>query len=310
VKKNFSEITALVVGDLMLDAYVYDKKNRKSPEADVPIVLEENIKYFAGGSGNVVNNIKALGANVIPVGVLGDDPQAEKLIKIFHSSEIKTDNIIQSKNLDTTIKKRIFIKNEQFVRVDRDMENINSEIHKKIFINVQKNIEFCDIVILSDYEKGSLPEDLCKSIIDLALERKIPVIVDPKKTKIHCYSNSYAITPNLNEAIKLSGSKDTNRIIAFFQRTINKNNIKYILFKNGKEGITLITKNYIKKFEALNVKNPDVAGAGDTVISTFSLLVAAEYNIEDCVKLANIAAGKAVGKKHTSIVEVDEIFKD
>tara|TARA_A100001015_G_scaffold317559_1_gene434871 strand:- start:294 stop:1226 length:933 start_codon:yes stop_codon:yes gene_type:complete len=310
VKKNFSKITALVVGDLMLDAYVYDRKNRKSPEADVPIVLEENIKYFAGGAGNVIMNIKALGAKVIPIGVLGDDLHAERLITIFHNSEIKTDNIIQSKNLNTTIKKRIFIKNEQFVRLDKDIENIDDEIHKKIFINVQKNIEFCDIVILSDYEKGSLPEDLCKSIIELAIERKIPVIVDPKKNKIQCYNHSYAITPNLNEAIKLSGSKDINRIIAFFQRTINKNNIKYILFKNGREGITLITKNYIKKFEALNVKNPDVAGAGDTVISTFSLLVAAEYNIEDCVKLANIAAGKAVGKKHTSIVEIDEIFKD
>ena len=276
----------------------------------MPIVLEENIKYFAGGSGNVIMNIKALGANVIPVGVLGDDSQAERLIKIFHNSEIKTDNIIQSKNFNTTIKKRIFIKNEQFLRLDKDIKNIDGQIHKKIFINVQKNIEFCDIVILSDYEKGALPEDLCKSIIELAIERKIPVVVDPKKNKIQCYNNSYAITPNLNEAIKLCGSKDINRIIAFFQRTIKKNNIKNILFKNGKEGITLIAKNYIKKFEALNVKNPDVAGAGDTVISTFSLLVAAGYNIEDCVKLANIAAGKAVGKKHTSIVKIDEIFKD
>ena len=254
MKKNFSKITVLVVGDLMLDAYVYDKKNRKSPEADVPIVLEENIKYFAGGSGNVIMNIKALGANVIPIGVLGDDLQAERLITIFHNSEIKTDNIIQSKNLNTTTKKRIFIKNEQFVRLDKDIDNIDGEIHKKIFINVQKNIEFCDILILSDYEKGSLPEDLCKSIIELAIERNIPVIVDPKKTKIQCYSNSYAITPNLNEAIKLSGSKNIDRIITFFQRTIKKNNIKYILFKNGKEGITLITKNYLKNLRHLMLK--------------------------------------------------------
>ena len=308
MNKDFSQVTALVVGDLMLDIYIYDNKNKKSPEADIPLVLEEDSNYYAGGSGNVVMNIKSMGGNPIPIGVIGKDCSAYRLKKIFEDSGIDTSNIIKSKESHTTTKKRIFINGEQYLRLDNDQKTINKKISNALYQLVKIYISRCNILILSDYEKGVLTADMCKKIIQLARKQKIPVIIDPKKEKIDCYAGAYVVTPNFKEAKKMSGLYNKKDIIEFFKKHIEKNDITYVLLKNGSEGMTLISKDYSKDFTALKVDSPDVTGAGDTVVSTLSLLISAGNEIEDCVKYSNIAAGLVVSKNETASIEIDEVF--
>ena len=293
----------------MLDIYVHDNEGRISPEKNVPLIFEKNLNYYLGGAGNVVKNIKAMNGNVIPVSVIGKDRAGKILKDILLNSQIDISNIIESSVVNTTTKKRIYVNGNQYLRIDKDSDFSSKNIQTKIYSNVEKNISRSDIVILSDYEKCVLTEDLCIKIINLAKEKNVKVIIDPKKNNIHCYSGAYAITPNFKEASKISGSSNFQEIIHYFQKVIFENDIKYVLLKNGDKGITLIEKSSFKHFKAIKVNKPDVAGAGDTVISTFALLLAAGNDIDNCVKYSNIAAGIVVSKKETASLEIDEIFK-
>ena len=308
MKKNFSELTSLVIGDLMLDIYVHDNEGRESPEKNIPLIFEKNLNYYPGGAGNVIKNIKTMKGNVIPVGVIGKDMAGKKLKDIFRNDQIDISNIIESSDVNTTTKKRIYINGNQYLRIDNDSNFSNKDIQSKIYSNVEKNISSSDIVILSDYEKCVLTEDLCIKIINLAKEKNVKVIIDPKKNNIHCYSGAYAITPNFKEAMKISHLSNLQEMILYFQKVIVENEIKYVLLKNGDMGMTLIKKNSFKHFEAEKVEKPDVAGAGDTVISTFSLLLAAGNDIDNCVKYSNIAASLVVSKNETASIEIDEVF--
>jgi len=293
---DFSDIKVLLIGDFMIDHYITGSSNRMSPEAPVPVVIPKKDYSIPGGAGNVAMNLSLLGANVTCVGCAGNDIWGKKLLSILKNGDIKTEGIELIDDHPTTLKQRIYSDGKQVARLDTEK-----------IINWQPNAEVqqnYDIIILSDYNKGVL-SNLWFDINNLE-----NVIVDPKKDSFNHYRGANIITPNLNELKKASNIdiKDDKSIVDACNQLIKENNFNYIVAKKGDQGMTIIGKdNFVKHIKAYTVENPDVTGAGDTVISALSLVYAQTKDIELSVKIANAAAAIVVGKPGTATVTIDEI---
>jgi D-glycero-beta-D-manno-heptose-7-phosphate kinase len=305
---NFSNQVGIVIGDFMLDEYLYTKFIKDSPECNAPVVGINQSNHFAGGAGNVVMNLNALGVKVIPVGCVGDDEKGKKLLDIFRSNDINTNYIQCSSNVSTTHKKRLYVDNIQKVRIDSDSNYSNlKNIHSSILKNLSKLIQSCNFLILSDYNKSLITKDFSHRVISVCNELDIPVIVDPKKESLEYYQGASTITPNEKEAKLLYNSESMEHLIPFFQKEIVRLNIESVLFKVGKDGMIVITKDYIKKIKGIDVRNPDVTGAGDTVISIFSIMLSLNNSLIDCATVANIGASLVVAKEETATVSYSEL---
>ena len=293
---DFSDIKVLLIGDFMVDHYIIGTSNRRSPEAPVPVVISEKDYSIPGGAGNVAMNLSLLGANVTCVGCAGNDIWGKKLLSILKNEGIKTEGIELIDNHPTTLKQRIYSEGKQVVGLDTEK-----------IINWQSNVEVqhnYDIIILSDYNKGVL-NNLWFDIKNLE-----NVIVDPKKDSFNHYRGANIITPNLNELKKASNIdiKDNKSIVDACNQLIKENNFQYIVAKKGDQGMSIVgANNFVKYIKAHTVENPDVTGAGDTVISTLSLAYAQTKDIELSAKIANAAAAIVVGKTGTATVTIDEI---
>ena len=293
---DFSDIKVLLIGDFMIDHYIIGSSNRMSPEAPVPVVIPEQDYSIPGGAGNVAMNLSLLGANVTCVGCAGNDIWGKKLLSILKNEGIKTEGIELIDDHPTTLKQRIYSDGKQVARLDTEK-----------IINWQPNAEVqqnYDIIILSDYNKGVL-SNLWFDINNLE-----SVIVDPKKDSFNHYRGANIITPNLNELKKASNIdiKDDKSIVDACNQLIKENNFNYIVAKKGDQGMTIIGKdNFVKHIKAYTVENPDVTGAGDTVISALSLVYAQTKDIELSAKIANAAAAIVVGKPGTATLTIDEI---
>ena len=293
---DFSDIKVLLIGDFMVDHYIVGTSNRVSPEAPVPVVIPKKDYSVPGGAGNVAINLSLLGANVTCIGCVGNDIWGEKLLSILKNESIKTEGIELVDDHPTTLKQRIYSDGKQVARLDTEK-----------IINWQPNSELqqnYDIIILSDYNKGVL-NNLWFDINSLD-----NVIVDPKKDSFNHYSGSNIITPNLNELKKASNLdiNDDKSIVNACNQLIKENNFKYIVAKKGDQGMTIVgANNFVKHVKAHSVDNPDVTGAGDTVISVLSLAYAQTKDIELSAKIANAAAAIVVGKIGTATVTIEEI---
>ena len=293
---DFSDIKVLLIGDFMIDHYIIGSSNRMSPEAPVPVVIPKQDYSIPGGAGNVAMNLSLLGANVTCVGCAGNDIWGKKLLSILKNEGIKTEGIELIDDHPTTLKQRIYSDGKQVARLDTEK-----------IINWQPNAEVqqnYDIIILSDYNKGVL-SNLWFDINNLE-----SVIVDPKKDSFNHYRGANIITPNLNELKKASNIdiKDDKSIVDACNQLIKENNFNYIVAKKGDQGMTIIGKdNFVKHIKAHTVENPDVTGAGDTVISALSLAYAQTKDIELSAKIANAAAAIVVGKPGTATVTINEI---
>ncbi len=294
---NFQSIKVLVVGDLMIDNYIMGSSSRLSPEAPVPVILPTNNYSIAGGAANVAMNMSSLGAKVSCAGVLGNDPWGKKLFSILNKEGIDCKHIDRIKNFNTTLKQRIYSNNKQIARIDSE-EYLK---HKCSFMD--KSFDNYDIVVLSDYNKGVLTTDWFKK------PENTTVFLDPKKSFIN-FNQCDIITPNLNELKQLSGDDITSEddIKESCDKILKKYNLKYIIAKRGDEGITIIGKNnYVKHLKARFVKNADVTGAGDTVISSISLAFAVTNDIVKSTEFAISASALAVSKPGTATVTINEI---
>jgi len=292
---DFSDIKVLVIGDFMIDHYFVGKSNRISPEAPVPVVLLKKEYSIPGGAGNVAMNLRAMGANVACLGVVGDDIWGEKLLSLLKSNGININGIDIIKDHPTTLKQRIYSDGKQVARLD--IEKIIDWKSNPML----KNIGNYDVCILSDYNKGVIKN----ANIDTNI-----LIVDPKKDDFSLYSNANIVTPNINELQKASSIniKDDQSIIAACNELIRKNNFDYIVAKKGEKGMTVVGKNnFVKHISAQYVDSPDVTGAGDTVISALSIAYAKTQDIELSARFANNAAAIAVSKSGTATVTIDEI---
>lgn len=294
---NFMDIKVLVIGDLMIDNYVIGSSSRLSPEAPVPVVKPETNYSLAGGAANVAMNLSSLGANVSCAGVVGNDLWGKKLISILKKEGINVNYIDIIKNFKTTLKQRIFSNGEQILRID------NEEFFEKKCSFMNENFDDFDIIILSDYDKGILTKSWFNKPKDSI------VCLDPKKSLIN-FNQCDIITPNLNELKELSGKNINSEsdIISSSKKILNDHSLKYIVAKRGDKGITIIGSNdYVQHFKARHVENPDVTGAGDTVISSISLAYVITEDIAQSAEFAINASALSVSKIGTATVTIDEI---
>ena len=295
MKLDFSDINILLVGDFMLDHYIMGTSDRISPEAQVPVVIPKEEYSIPGGAGNVAMNLSAMGANVTCLGVVGDDIWGEKLLSLLSNKGINIDDITIIKDHATTLKKRIYSNGKQVARLDT--EQIID--WKQNFLS--KNLRNYDACIVSDYNKGVIRN----ANIDTNI-----LLVDPKKDDFSVYRNAHIITPNLNELQKATSVNitDDQSIIDSCTDLINKYNFGYIVAKKGDRGMTIVGKNnFIQHITPHHVKNPDVTGAGDTVIAVLSTVYAQTKDIELSTRIANKAAAIVVGKSGTVAINLDDL---
>ena len=297
---DFSDVKVLVVGDFMIDHYIIGESNRMSPEAPVPVVVPRKEYSIPGGAGNVAMNISTLGSEVTCLGVIGNDFFGKELIKIFNENNISSKYIETIENYSTTVKQRIYCNGIQVARVDKE-EPLNWNPNQSA-----NSLDFSDydVIILSDYDKGVLIRPW------FFKPKNTNVILDPKSGYEHLFINSNIITPNLNELKKISGMNINNNdsIVNACNKLMKENTFDYIIAKKGDKGMTIVgNQNFIKHIEPHRVDNPDVTGAGDTVIAALSIAYAKTNDIEFSAKFANAAAAIAVDKTGTASVTIDEI---
>ncbi len=296
-KKVFSEFNnkrVLIIGDAMIDAYMWGGINRMSPEAPVPIVEIQKHETRLGGSANVALNIQSLEAKPILCSVIGNDMHGKLFLDLMHKSNLSTEGILISKKRRTTLKTRVIANEKHQLRVDEE-DTKPIELENKFINKIKEHISSCDVVIFQDYNKGTLTQNVIKEIITTANELNIPTIVDPKKINFNNYKNCTVFKPNLSEikeGMKIDfNSNNQNEINEVTNKLLNKLQAKAILLTMSEKGISIT---YNKEFEytpAFQRKIIDVSGAGDTVISVASLCLTTEMNFKILSKLSSLAGG-------------------
>ncbi|MCG3719226.1 D-glycero-beta-D-manno-heptose-7-phosphate kinase, partial [Aliarcobacter butzleri] len=301
----------LVIGDLMIDHYLWGSCDRISPEAPVQVVNVKKESSVLGGAGNVINNLFTLGATVDVISVIGDDNVANELKSLLEKIKISTSNLIVENNRKTSKKSRLIASQQQVLRYDMEsIDDINEESHKKIVSNLEKNIKKYSSIILSDYGKGVLTTKLTQDIINIANKNSVKVLVDPKGKDYSKYKGSYTLTPNKKEAQEATNIdiKDENSLINALKNLKEKCDLEVSLITLSEQGIAIFDENLtIKPTVAREVY--DVTGAGDTVIASIAFALGNDLNINEAVSFANLAAGVVVGKLGSATTTLDEIYE-
>jgi D-beta-D-heptose 7-phosphate kinase / D-beta-D-heptose 1-phosphate adenosyltransferase len=308
---KFDKCRLLVVGDLMLDEYLWGEVDRISPEAPVQVVAIQKEDFALGGAGNVVNNAVALGAKVSVVGVVGTGRNGQLLLKRFNELGVDTAGIIQEPDRATTQKTRIIAANQHVLRIDRETKkDISVLTLEKMIRLIEDKLPDIDVVLISDYGKGLITKNLLSKVTASAKKHKKMIIVDPKGLDFSKYSGVSLLTPNKKEAALASGVEINNE--SSLEKAANKIlkniSLENLLITCGKDGMVLFEKNkkpFRVKTEARQVF--DVSGAGDTVLAVFGLAVASGTSIQNSVAVANTAAGIVVGKVGTATVSKQEL---
>ena len=298
----------LVVGDIILDQYVYGETNRISPEAPVPIVKVNNTEERPGGAANVALNVASLGPNTYLLGVTGNDEASKRLESILTKKNVKCHFVYQD-NYPTITKRRVLSQHQQLIRLDYDSDTktVKTDGFVEKYIELLKQ---ADIVILSDYAKGGLID--IKTLIKHAKVKNIPVLVDPKSKDFNCYKNASILTPNEKEFKIVVGNFETDNVLTEKAEALLKNlNLDALLITRGEKGMALIQKSgkaiYLK---AETHEVFDVTGAGDTVIAVLAVAIVSNLNLETATSLANTAAGLVVEKLGTATISADEINRN
>lgn len=301
---NFSKATVLVVGDVMLDRYWFGDASRVSPEAPVPIVNIKNIDNRPGGAGNVALNIATLGAKPILLGITGHDQDAALLEQQLTAASVIHD-LCKLEALSTIIKLRVISRHQQLLRMDFE-ESLATAEHDVLLKRFQTHLAKANLVILSDYKKGTLANP--QPLIQMARAQNIPVLVDPKGNDFSIYQHANIITPNYKEFEAIVGPCHSEQDILDKGRALlTKYQMDTLVVTRGESGMTIIQQNNIAHFPAYAREVLDVTGAGDTVISTLGASVAAGLPLEQATGLANLAASLAVGKLGAATVSVPEL---
>ncbi|MHB8844617.1 MAG: D-glycero-beta-D-manno-heptose-7-phosphate kinase [Nitrospirota bacterium] len=304
---RFPKTRVLVVGDVVMDHYVWGSVSRISPEAPVPVVNVTRETVLLGGAANVVNNIRSLGGEVGICGVIGHDEAGKQLQHLLHAQEIMTDGLIVEPSRPTTIKTRVIAHQQQIVRFDRETkEGISRETHRRIFDHVAERAgNGLDAIVISDYCKGVVTQGLVRDIVRLARKRGIIVSVDPKVRHFGIYSGVTILTPNTKEAALGSRIEieDEDSLLRAGKSLLKRLACTAVLITRGEHGMSLFEKSgRITHIPTMAREVFDVTGAGDTVISTLTLAMAAGAKISDAARLSNYAAGIVVGVVGTATV--------
>ncbi len=309
---RFPTASVLCIGDVMLDRFVYGAVERISPEAPIPVLHVEREKAMLGGAGNVVANIAALGAQAVLLSVVGQDAAGQDVSRLLSAAGI-TAALIDTPERQTTVKSRFVCGTQQVLRVDREKtEAITADVREALLARAAALIPAAGAVILSDYGKGVLTDEVIAAIIALAQKAGKRVIVDPKGTDFSRYRGAAAVTPNRKELELATGMKAAtdDAVRAAAMKVIVNCGIENVLATRSKDGMALISTAMPPLYIPAHVHEIyDVSGAGDTVIATFSTALAAGAEMPVAAWLSNIAAGIVVGKPGTATARPDEIEK-
>jgi D-beta-D-heptose 7-phosphate kinase/D-beta-D-heptose 1-phosphate adenosyltransferase len=295
--KKFRNKKILVVGDLMLDQYIWGKVSRISPEAPIPVVDVNREDSKPGGAANVILNLVALGAKVFAAGVVGADDNAGRLMACLKKDGVNTSAVLVDKKRPTTVKTRVIAHNQQVVRIDKEHKtDISPAMAKAITAKIAKELKAIDAVIFSDYDKGLLTKELVEGIMAVAAGRI--VTVDPKPSNVDIFRDVTLISPNKKEASEAAGMAIISEADVLEASKILKDitNSEAILITRGEEGMSLYMNDGIHTIPTVAREVFDVTGAGDTVISVVTLALASGATFEEACMLSNIAAGEVVAE--------------
>jgi D-glycero-beta-D-manno-heptose-7-phosphate kinase len=313
----FNKLNVLIIGDVMLDNYLWGKVDRISPEAPVPIVSVQNKECRLGGAANVAINIQSLGATPVLCSVIGGDLNGRSFIELLQQMNMSAEGIIQSNERPTTVKTRVIGNNHQMLRVDEEQEeDINITERKQLLNRIttilnKKNI---DVIIFEDYDKGLISKPLIDQVVKIAKQKNIPIAVDPKKRNFNHYRNVTLLKPNLKElreGMKLDLEKnDTEQIKKAVRKLCTDHNIDSALITLSEKGILLVNGK-TEELVPAHIRNiADVSGAGDTVISVAALCLALQTDKILMATIANLAGGIVCEKVGVVPIGKDQLYEE
>ncbi|MDB5115313.1 MAG: D-glycero-beta-D-manno-heptose-7-phosphate kinase [Mucilaginibacter sp.] len=304
----------LVIGDLMIDHYIWGDATRLSPEAPVPIVNVKNESTTLGGAANVAQNLVALGATVTLSGIVGNDSSGNDLAQILTNEGIATHTIIKDDSRPTTLKTRVLAGSHQLVRIDREVTDaLSLDLENELISKLSACMDETDIIILSDYNKGLFSPGLTQRLIEIAKEKQKKVIIDPKGLNYCKYKGAYLIKPNrkeLAEAAKVEKIKTIQDLQEAAKIIFAQTETEYLVVTLSEEGMVILSRDGYKALPVKATAVFDVTGAGDTVIATIAYFLASGLSIEDACELANHAAAIVIRHVGSATTTVDEILKD
>ncbi|MBW1714233.1 MAG: D-glycero-beta-D-manno-heptose-7-phosphate kinase [Deltaproteobacteria bacterium] len=306
---NFGRSRILVVGDIILDQFIWGKVSRISPEAPVPVVGVEHETTMLGGAANVVNNIVASGGNVFLCGVVGNDSRGRELTAKLEELGVNVDGIIVEHGRPTTVKTRIIAHAQQVVRYDREKIGlVKPETTNRILDFIHKTKRDLSAIIVSDYGKGVVSSQLMDGLRSVISECNLPVTVDPNVKNFPLYKEVTIITPNHNEAAAIAGMEieDEKGLLESGKKLLSNESCRAVLITRGADGMTLFEEDgSITHIESVARKVYDVTGAGDTVIAMLTLGITSGLDLRAAAYLSNLAAGLVVAEIGTSAVRLD-----
>ena len=301
----------LVIGDLMIDHYLWGTCERISPEAPVQVVNVDNENSVLGGAGNVINNLNALGAQVDVISVIGGCEISDELKELLTDININTQYLITQKDRITSKKSRIIAAHQQVVRYDREStDDISKESQGQIINTFESIVKDYDVVLLSDYGKGVLTKTLTSSLINIANKNNKKVLVDPKGLNYSKYNGAYLLTPNKKEASEATqiNIKDDESLTKAITQLKTNCDLDISLITLSEQGVAIYDDN-LRTHPTVAREVFDVTGAGDTVLASLGFSLACGYNIDDAVQFSNLAAGVVVGKIGSATATLNEIIE-
>lgn len=303
----------LVIGDAMLDTYLYGEVGRVSPEAPIPVVCPTREEDRPGGAANVACNAASLGAEVMILISLGSDDQAERLVGKLQAYGVNVKSVFRDTGQHTINKIRLVGNGQQIVRVDlNDCYSLDEAAENSLLARFREVLPAQDVVILSDYGKGVCTERICREVIRMSSDADKPVIVDPKGTNWEKYRGAFVITPNMKELNLFAGKSvpnDNTPIEVAYQNMCCRLGIRYLLLTRSERGMSLLDDRSALHISTQAREVNDVSGAGDTVVAALAVQLGKNAkNIEDAVRFANAAAGVVVEKQGTATVTMEEVL--
>ncbi len=313
IREKLKKASCLILGDVMLDRYIYGDVERTSPEAPIPVVNVTEMKENLGGAANVAANIKHFGCSTYLCGVLGTDISGNAISNMLSNQHIVNCGLELDKRI-TTSKTRIVGKGQQIVRFDEETNNILSisEEHR-IWNKLVPLMDSINLIIISDYAKGVCTTELCRELISKAKLHHVKLVIDPKGRAWEKYSGAYLVTPNWKEFTEIAGAtepEDDTEIQRKALELIEKYQLENILITRSERGMTLVSKDRYLSFGTEAREVSDVSGAGDTVIAALAAFLAAGVSLEESVYWANRAAGLAVEHAGTSVIGIEELIRE
>ncbi len=309
--EKFNSLTALIIGDVMIDAYYWGKVNRISPEAPVPVVHVQQKENRLGGAANVALNVKSLGARAIICSVVGDGSKGDIFRTTLKANGFSTEGLIDSPDRQTTVKTRVISQGQHMLRVDEEMTSPLSATEERHLLDCVKNIvdhQKIDVIIFEDYNKGVLTENVITKVIAWAVEKNIPTTVDPKKENFFAYKNCTLFKPNLKElreGLKMDfDTKDFDALKKAIDQLELEIGNKITMVTLSEQGMMTKVNGAFQHQPAHERSILDVSGAGDTVISVASLALAADADVSLIAKLANLAGGLVC--EEVGVVPIDK----